>query len=87
MRSFGDGARMTDERRFEELLVEFERVGVDLHSFPAGITVRREDAIRILKSLPDDAGPAAFLARVRQEQIQSRTPPHGTERQSLEVRD
>lgn len=56
---------MTDERRFSELLVEFERVGVDAHSFPAGITVRREDAIRILRSLPDGAGPAAFLARVR----------------------
>lgn len=64
---------MTDERRFEELLSEFERVGVDLHSFPAGITVRREDAIRILRSLPDDAGPAAFLSRVRQD-----TPPRGT---------
>lgn len=60
--------RMTDERRFEELLSEFKRVGVDLDSFPAGITVRREDALRILRSLPDDAGPAAFLARVRQEQ-------------------
>ena len=63
---------MTDERRFEELLTEFERVGVDLHAFPAGITVRREDAIRILRSLPDDAGPAAFLTRVRQD-----TPPRG----------
>lgn len=78
---------MTDERRFEELLAEFERVGVDLNSFPAGITVRREDAIRILQSLPDDAGPAAFLGRVRQEQTQARTPPHGVERQSLEARE
>ena len=79
---------MTDERRFEELLAEFERVGVDLHSFPAGITVRREEAMRILHSLPDDAGPAAFLARIREEQQQqSRTPPHGTERQTLEARD
>lgn len=76
---------MTDERRFEELLKEFERVGVDLHSFPAGITVRREEAMRILHSLPDDAGPAAFLARIREEQ--QRTPPHGTERQTLEARD
>ena len=59
---------MTDERRFEELLTEFERVGVDLNSFPAGITVRREDALRILRSLPDGAGPGAFLARVRQAQ-------------------
>jgi hypothetical protein len=60
--------RMTDERRFEELLSEFTRVGVDLDSFPAGIGVHREDALRILRSLPDGAGPAAFLSRVRQEQ-------------------
>jgi hypothetical protein len=59
---------MTDERRFDELLAEFERVGVDLDSFPAGLAVRREDAMRILRSLPAGAGPAAFLARVRQEQ-------------------
>ena len=77
---------MTDERRFEELLAEFERVGVDLHSFPAGITVPREEAMRILQSLPDDAGPAAFLARVRTEQ-QARTPPGGVERHTLEARD
>jgi hypothetical protein len=60
--------RMTDERRFEELLSEFTRVGVDLDSFPAGIGVHREDALRILRSLPDGAGPAAFLSRVRHEQ-------------------
>ena len=77
---------MTDEQRFEELLAEFERVGVDLHSFPAGITVRREEAMRILRSLPDDAGPAAFLARIREEQ-QLRTPAGGIERQTLEARD
>jgi hypothetical protein len=77
---------MTDERRFEELLAEFERVGVDLHSFPAGITVRREEAMLILKSLPDAAGPAAFLARIREMQ-QSRTPPGGFARQTLEARD
>ena len=77
---------MTDERRFDELLAEFERVGVDLHSFPAGITVRRDEAMRILQSLPDDAGPAAFLARIREVQ-QSRTPPGGVERQSLDKTD
>ena len=60
--------RMTDERRFEELLSEFKRVGVDLDSFPAGIGVHRDDALRILRSLPDGAGPGAFLSRVRQEQ-------------------
>ncbi|PYP81717.1 MAG: hypothetical protein DMD35_00525 [Gemmatimonadetes bacterium] len=59
---------MTNERRFEELLTEFKRVGVDLDSFPAGIGVHRDDALRILRLLPDGAGPAAFLSRVRYEQ-------------------
>jgi hypothetical protein len=76
---------MTDERRFEELLAEFERIGVDLNSFPAGLTVSREEALNILRSLPADAGPGAFLARVR-EALQSRTtPPDATEQQSLGV--
>ena len=44
--------RMTDERRFEELLAEFTRVGVDLDSFPAGIGVHREDALRIPARFP-----------------------------------
>ena len=74
---------MTDERRFEELLSEFTRVGVDLDSFPAGLTVSREEALDILRSLPADAGPAAFLARVR-EALQNRTPPGGMPQQSLE---
>lgn len=69
---------MTDERRFEELIAEFERVGVDPHSFPAGITVRREDALRILKSLPDGAGPAAFLAQVRDSQQRGLMTPDGS---------
>jgi hypothetical protein len=75
---------MTDERRFEELLAEFERIGVDLNSFPAGLTVSREEALDILRSLPADAGPAAFLARVR-EALQTRSTPGGTEEQSLGV--
>jgi hypothetical protein len=41
---------------------------VDLDSFPAGIGVHRDDALRILRSLPDGAGPGAFLSRVRHEQ-------------------
>lgn len=69
---------MTDERRFEELLTEFERVGVDPHSFPAGITVRREDALRILQSLPDGAGPGAFLAQVREDQQRGLITPDGS---------
>jgi hypothetical protein len=59
---------MTDERRFEELLAEFERVGVDRNSFPAGLAVSREDAMRVLRALPTGAGPEAFLTRLRQEQ-------------------
>ena len=74
---------MTDERRFDELLAEFERVGVDLNSFPAGIDVHRDAAMRILRSLPDGAGPAAFLARVREEQLVPKTPPHGTDSRSF----
>ena len=56
---------MTDERRFEELWVEMQRVGVDPHYFPAGLTVSREDALRVLRTLPTGAGPAAFLAGLR----------------------
>lgn len=71
---------MTDERRFEELLAEFERVGVDLNGFPAVITVHRDDALRVLRSLPDGAGPEAFLGRLREEH--RRTPAEGTEQQT-----
>lgn len=57
---------MTDDRRLKELLAEFERVGVDPNTVSAGIAVPTVDAIRILRTLPDDAGPAAFLARLRE---------------------
>jgi hypothetical protein len=70
---------MTDERRFEELLAEFRRVGVDLDGFPAGITIRREEAMRILRDLPDGAGPAAFLSRVRLDQQATATQSSGDE--------
>ena len=43
---------MTDEQRFEELLREMERVGVDPHGFPAGADVSREVALRALRTLP-----------------------------------
>ncbi|HEX2719237.1 MAG TPA: hypothetical protein VHM67_16340 [Gemmatimonadaceae bacterium] len=33
----------------------------------AGLTARAEDAIRALRTLPDNAGPAAFLAKLRTE--------------------
>lgn len=78
---------MTDERRFEEMLAEFARVGVDFHGFPAGITVRRDDAMEILKSLPDGAGPAAFLARIREGMQESRTAAGSAEHQTTATID
>jgi hypothetical protein len=77
---------MTDERRFSELLVEFERVGVDPNSFPAGITVRPEDAMRILRSLPDDCGPGALLARIREVQLARDATPSGSQ-DAIEMRE
>ena len=59
---------MTDERRFSELWLEMERVGIDPHAFPAGVDVSHELAVRILRVLPDGAGPAAFLTAIREEQ-------------------
>ena len=58
---------MSDEQRFGELFAEMERVGIDPHGFPAGVTVRHELAVKILRVLPDGAGPAAFLTAVREE--------------------
>ena len=63
---------MTDERRFEELWTELNRIGVDPYSFPAGLTLSREDAIRVAATLPDGAGPTAFLAAIRAEQQRGR---------------
>jgi hypothetical protein len=80
----GGGLAMTDERRFSELLTEFERVGVDPNSFPAGLTMRPEEAMRILRSLPDDSGPGAFLARIREAQQARSTPPDS--QSAIEVR-
>lgn len=62
---------MTDERHLHELMAEMERVGVDPNAFPAGITARREEVISALSSLRDNAGPAAFLAALRQVRGQS----------------
>jgi hypothetical protein len=68
---------MTDERRFGELFTEMKRVGIDPHRFPAGVTVKHELAVKILRVLPDGAGPEAFLTAVREEQqiIRAKTPP------------
>jgi len=56
---------MSQAERFEHLLHEFERVGVDPNTISAGLAVREEDVLKTLSSLPDRAGPAAFLSRLR----------------------
>ena len=56
---------MTQEKQFEELLHEFERVGVDPNTISAGLAVPRADVMRVLRSLPDCAGPEAFLTQLR----------------------
>jgi len=50
-----------------QLVAELERVGVDPDHMVAGLTSRAEDALRALRSLPDGAGPAAFLAELRNQ--------------------
>ena len=57
---------MTQAERFARLLREFERVGVDPNTISAGLAVREEDMLHALSALPDDAGPEAFLAQLRQ---------------------
>ena len=56
---------MADEQTFEILLSEFRRVGVDPDTFSAMLALRPEDALRALRTLPDGAGPSAFLAQLR----------------------
>jgi hypothetical protein len=57
---------MTQEERFEHLLRELERVGVDPNTISAGLAVSQSDVLRALASLDNGAGPTAFLARLRQ---------------------
>jgi hypothetical protein len=56
---------MAQAERFEHLLHEFERVGVDPNTISAGLAVREEDVLRALAALPDGAGPSAFLSQLR----------------------
>jgi hypothetical protein len=56
---------MSQAERFAHLLHEFERVGVDPNTLSAGLAVREEDVLRALSSLPDHAGPSAFLSQLR----------------------
>lgn len=60
---------MADEQTFEVLLTEFRRVGVDPDTFSAMLAIRPEDALRALRTLPDGAGPSAFLSTLRQHGI------------------
>ena len=64
-------ARLADEQTFDVLLNEFRRVGVDPDTFSAMLALRPEDALRALRSLPDGAGPSAFLAQLRRSGIAS----------------
>ena len=68
---------MADERTFEVLLSEFRRVGVDPDTFSAMLALRPEDALRALRSLPDGAGPSAFLAQLRKAGLHAHSPGSG----------
>ena len=65
---------MTDNERFTRLLAEFRRVGVDPDTFSAVLSVTPDEALRALGELEDDAGPAAFLARLRRERAPDARP-------------
>jgi hypothetical protein len=64
---------MTQTERLAQLLMEFERVGVDPNTVSAGLAVRDEDLLRALAALPDNAGPMAFLTQLR---LIAAHPPH-----------
>jgi hypothetical protein len=64
---------MSQADRLHRLLKEFERVGVDPNTVSAGISMREEEILQVLAALPDGAGPAAFLAQLRQWHL---TTPH-----------
>jgi hypothetical protein len=50
-----------------QLVEELERVGIDPGQMVAGLTSRAGEALRALRVLPDGAGPAAFLAELRNQ--------------------
>lgn len=78
---------MADERHFEQLLAEFRRVGIDPNTFTAMLAVNPDDARRALRVLPDDAGPAAFLAELRRLGGHQPVPEHGGTRSSARAED
>lgn len=67
-------AEVADEQTFDVLLNEFRRVGVEPDTFSAMLALRPEDALRALRALPDDAGPTAFLAKLRQQGLSPAAP-------------
>ena len=62
-----------------QLVAELERVGIDPDQMVAGLTSRADEALRALRELPDGAGPAAFLAALR-----NRSSPVGSASQLLD---
>ena len=74
------GGRMTPRQSVRTILKEFERVGVDPNTISAGLAVRGEDMLRALAALPDNAGPEAFLAQLRQLTTRPARPPTGPPR-------
>jgi len=67
-----------------QLVEELERVGIDPDQMVAGLTSRADEALRALRVLPDGAGPAAFLAELRNQSLpvgmHGATTPGGTPR-------
>lgn len=61
------GRVMPHAETLRTLVYELKRVGVDADHMVAGLSARADDAIRALRALPDGAGPAAFLARLRSD--------------------
>jgi hypothetical protein len=58
---------MPNAELLRQLLAELARVGVDGDHMVAGLSSRSEEALRALRTLPDGAGAAAFLAELRNQ--------------------
>ena len=56
---------MSRQERLDRLMQELQRVGVDPNAISAGLAVTDDDLLKALAALPDNAGPEAFLARLR----------------------
>lgn len=56
---------MSRQERLDRLMQELQRVGVDPNTISAGLAVSDDDLLKELAAMPDNAGPEAFLARLR----------------------